>query len=209
MSTILKNLIINEIDSISYDTNSPQSVMIDQSVGAIAKAIRSYLTSYSVFVGTTLGSVASVPPAAFSASLTIDYLSLGSESSLKTLLLGVGTGVSTLGTYRMFQAISTWLTVPPTTLQVVSMVPPLTTFSPFSGIVSFPAIATNGLLCESELALTSWSEDMDEVKDKYWEIFSKYLASGLNSNVIPPTPMVGTLGAFPYVGTNTVLLTFG
>jgi hypothetical protein len=213
MSTVLKDRILAELDSVGF--GSDEIVNNDLSYSAIAKAIYEYIFNENKVTGLTTGVTTSISTGAvlpFSSEVRpVVAPSLLPVESLKTLLVTTtSTGIPTGATARMFLAIATWLPTAPIMLQVNTTPTGLLSIQPFSGLCIFPAIIPFGITCESQLALTSWPNDGIKRKEKYWEIFAENLNTALNLNIVPPTPTTGIdiTGTALYTGVNTISVSF-
>ena len=220
MSTILKDSILKEINSISFDSDS-NDVNIDRSTDAIINGINNYILNEHTFSTKITNGLYFPPlpatPVVVSENLSAELLtSTHTISNFKTFWNNiVKNGIAENGIQRIFQAISSYLMTPPyqVTLNIdvgpniTALIPPYPT--PLVPVI-FPTMVIQGITCQNEIMNTTFKDlNVEQVKDKYWEIMSSHIHTALMSNVIAPIPTAGlALGSFPYTGITTCVLTF-
>jgi hypothetical protein len=204
MSIILKNKIIDKLDSIVWSTENAESNS-DMSYNAIIEAISDYIQNEYTFNGTYIGIHATSPsPTPITGSST-HSLNVTDTTWLGIYKTTIRNGISSNGIIRMFAAIQTMLTG--TILaSITTLTPPLTTVVPPLETpivpVLFPSMVSFGSICQTEIF-----NKRPNNKEEVWEIISKYIQQGLNLNVVPPMVFGGTLIS-GVTGTATAILVF-
>jgi hypothetical protein len=204
MSILLKNKIIDKLDSIVWSTESAESNS-DMAYNAIITAISDYIKNEYTFNGTYIGIHATTPsPTPITGSST-NSIHVTDTTWLDIYKTTIRNGISSNGIIRMFSAIQTMLTG--TILaSITTLTPPLTTTVPPLNTpivpVLFPSIISFGTICQTEIF-----NKKPNNKEDTWEIISKYIQQGLNLNVVPPMMFGGTLVS-GVTGTVTTLLVF-
>jgi hypothetical protein len=219
MSTILKNIILDNFKNNQWDTSKPENnsfKSIEIVVDSIIEYIHNNYTITAITNGSYVVPIGTVIPVIGESLKSDIFKSLKTRDSFIEIWKNiVYTGLDVNGIQRMFQAINTWLLTPPyqVTLNVnspisgviTSIIPPQLPISP----IIFPTMSTIGIICEKEMASTSFSKNTENSISESWAIISKYIQRGLNENIIPPIPSSGLVASsLPYIGNTTITLTF-
>lgn len=219
MSTILKNIILDNFKNNQWDTSNPENNSF-KSIEIVVDSIIEYIHNNYTITAITNGSYVvpngTVIPVMGESLKSDVYKILKTRDSFIEIWKNlVYTGVQSNSIQRMFQAINTWLLSPtyqvtlnvnnPISGVITSIIPPELPISP----IIFPTMSTIGIICEKEITSTSFSKNTESSINECWTIVSKYIQRGLNENVIPPIPTSGLVtNSFPYIGTTTISLTF-
>jgi hypothetical protein len=151
MSTILKNKIIDKLDSIVWSNENAESNS-DMAYNAIITAISDYIQNDYTFNGTYIGIHATAPSPTPITGSSINSIHVTDTTWLDVYKTTIRNGISSNGIIRMFSAIQTMLTG--TILaSITTLTPPLTTTVPPLNTpivpVLFPSIISFGTICQN------------------------------------------------------------
>jgi len=193
----LKDSIVNELSSIDW-ASLGTSQWQDSAYEAVANSIYSYVSdtdTNATIVCTVTGVITPpTPPSPYSGSCTVDITYL-SASVLKTSLLSsisTGSTVPGAGIPLFFSVLATWLAAPVATI---------TGWDPSSigtlsgaGVVTFPAMAAQGPLCQTDMLNTKPTSFEDS-----WSILEPYIVTGLSGTITVPAA-AGVVGTASFAG---------